>query len=654
MRRCTRPVAVGWYRAFRKLVPVAVPIVAIALILGGGTLQWSDLTQQPADAASPCSLAQVAFCDTFDAPSPNGAGTRSGDLDGVVWGVSRATSDDNASQHRDYTWQASQLNACGNNVTVAPPRDVQICNGQVVESVSDAGAVTVLAMYPRQPFDFAGRTGTVVFDVGNDTQGSHMAWPEFVLSDQPVPAPFEDASGVSDFARNSFGVGLGSDCLNNMVVSNGQGDSFTVSSMFTTSNYAFHPQSFTFHGCVKKSPGVGGPLNHVEIRMSSNHVEVWATNPGSTTLVELASGDFSLPLTRGLPWMEDIHYNANKEPGTQGNHTFAWDNFGFDGPVLARDLGFDVPDANQNFTGSSSIGYFVAATSGLTLPINGVHNSAGAAAALLEFTWWPHTAATMTVSLNGNPPHAVPWPYGSAATFKSQTLAIPIPLSEIHDGTNTVSFSSTDVAQGGVSIANIDLILAGAGAGGTGGDGVSGSVNTPTPTRTPTATATSTLRAATSTPTATSTPRQRATSTPTATPTQRRATATPTRTPTSRPATATSTPTPRPLVYTTTASVSPTSVQRGGTVTVSLSVTASATTSVLVDLEIYDPAGKVAFQRFWDNQSLVGGQPRNIATTWTVPQSAVRGTYTVKIGVFGPGWTQLRAWNDSATSLTVR
>ena len=57
--------------------------------------------------AVPCGLPNAAFCDTFDAPSPNGAGTRSGDLDGVVWGVSRSTSADNVTQGHSFNWNAS-------------------------------------------------------------------------------------------------------------------------------------------------------------------------------------------------------------------------------------------------------------------------------------------------------------------------------------------------------------------------------------------------------------------------------------------------------------------------------------------------------------------------------------------------------------------
>jgi hypothetical protein len=58
---------------------------------------------------------------------------------------------------------------------------VIICNGQLREATNDnasgiyyAGGVTSLAMYPKQPFDFAGRTGTVAFDIANDTHSLHF------------------------------------------------------------------------------------------------------------------------------------------------------------------------------------------------------------------------------------------------------------------------------------------------------------------------------------------------------------------------------------------------------------------------------------------------------------------------------------------------
>jgi hypothetical protein len=480
----------------------------------------------------PCGLAAAAFCDTFDAPAGNSTGTRSGDLDAVVWGVSHTTSNDNVTQNLNYGWAASQMNRCGSDVTVAPPRDVQTCNGQLVESINDQGAVAVLAMYPRQPFDIAGRTGRVAFDVANDTQGSHMAWPVFIYTDQPVPAPYEPSAGVADLARNSFGFALGADCKNGQLVENGQGDSFAVSEMFTTTNYSFTQVPFQNGGCVRKSSGVGGAMNHVEIRLSPTHAEVWVSDPGAASLKMLASADLTMPLTRGLVWMEDAHYNACKDPGTQCNHTFAWDNFGFDGPVLQRDLGFDIPD--QNGASGGSLGWKVPTGQKLTLQVQNVHDVASAQAALFEFTWWALTQATWTIAVNGNPPHVVPWQYGNELTFRSETLAVPIPVNELHDGTNSVTMSSTDSGQGGTSIANIDIILAGAGGGGSPVPTPSMTPTSVPPTAAPQVTATATV-VPTDVPTATAQPSDTPTTTPTsvdtATPTPMPTNVVPTATP---------------------------------------------------------------------------------------------------------------------------
>ncbi|WP_410959388.1 hypothetical protein, partial [Salmonella sp. SAL4433] len=75
---------------------------------------------------------------------------------------------------------------------VLAPDDILICEGQLREASNDnnsgeldAGTVTSLTMYPKQPFDFAGRTGTVSFDISNDTAGTHAAWPEFWMTNLP-------------------------------------------------------------------------------------------------------------------------------------------------------------------------------------------------------------------------------------------------------------------------------------------------------------------------------------------------------------------------------------------------------------------------------------------------------------------------------------
>jgi hypothetical protein len=441
-------------------------VVGVSLLLPA--LAYVATTGTKASAVGNCGLTQVAFCDTFDAPTPT-AGTNSGDLNGVVWGVSRGSSDNNPSQGAAYGWANTALNKCGTTVVVAAPRDVQICNGQVVEAINDNLGQMDLAMYPRQPFDFAGRTGTVAFDVSDNTQGPHGAWPVFVMTDQPVPAPYNSLPALADNARNSIGVEFNSACLNGVCGLINNPNCVGVEHIFTTSSYI--PADVAFHndGCVRPSPGAG-INNHVEVHLSATSIAVFMTDAGTTAPLKLvADAAFTAPLTRGLVWMEDVHYNANKF-GTQQTNTFSWDNFGFDGPVLPRDLGFDIPD-NIDPSGSAAnglplndIGWTIPQFGrSITLTVPGVTNTAGASAALLELNFWPETRETLFYSLNGGPTHSFPWAYGAASpTFEGKTIAMPVPLSEVHDGANTVRISTSDTSNG-VTVANFDLILVAAG-----------------------------------------------------------------------------------------------------------------------------------------------------------------------------------------------
>jgi len=98
--------------------------------------------------------------------------------------------------------------------------------------------------------------------------------------------------------------------------------------------------------------------------------------------------------------------------------------------------------------------------------------------------------------------------------------------------------------------------------------------------------------------------------------------------------------------------VSPgTALVAGGEATVTATVGSATALPVLVDVEIYDAKGGKVFQKAFDNQSLAAGASRDFSAQWTVPQAA--GTYTVKVGLFSPGWGTVYAWNDSAASITV-
>lgn len=135
------------------------------------------------------------------------------------------------------------------------------------------------------------------------------------------------------------------------------------------------------------------------------------------------------------------------------------------------------------------------------------------------------------------------------------------------------------------------------------------------------------------------------TNTPASTPTQ---TSTPTATPS-----ASITPPPT-AGWATSGRTSATSVSRRGSITINAAVVSGGNSSALIDVEVYGPSGQKLIQKYWDNQSFAAGIARTFGFSWSVPSTAPRGTYTVKIGVFSVGWGTVFAWNDRATTFIVK
>lgn len=457
-------------------------IISIALVLMGVCTAANAQT-----VPGNCGLqlgGPVIFCDTFDNKNP-GIQSRTGDLDPNVWGVSRATGD------VENSWASSiDIVGCNGTVTVSPPHDVIICNGQLRQAVNDNHNVTVLAMYPKQPFDFAGRTGTVSFDVSNDTQGTHAAWPEFWITDTPVPAPFSHFDTWLSFPKNGLGVRM---ALNGEIgqqggCSNGNNldkRRWSIDSAIAIRNYVYEDtQGYgTQSGmhvnvidCVIASPGPNGPLNHVEMRVAQNMIEVWASDAGSSVLRKIATvTNPNLSFSRGLVWIQDGHYNAAKgacPPQTNNNaicqtqHTFTWDNVAFDGPFTYRDFSYDALDGTAiHGDGNIELGKDSQQNQYSTWNVLNMPANPQAAAVRVLFNWRTYFGGLPTninVKVNGHP-HVIPYPYPidpnstTTTTTSWRTLPVTIPLSELVAGTNVVEVG-TD-AQQLTTVANVNIVL---------------------------------------------------------------------------------------------------------------------------------------------------------------------------------------------------
>jgi hypothetical protein len=280
-----------------------------------------------------------------------------------------------------------------------------------------------------------------------------MAWPASAYTDQPVPAPYEVAPDIKTYPRNGFGFTLAKQTPCGVGTSG-------VEEVWESRNYTLTHLVFTeVRNCVTFRAGI---LNHFEVRISQSRLEIFGTDAGSTALKELGFvANANLPLTRGLIWIEDGHYAANKF-GTQQIHTFVWDNVAFDGPALPGDLHLDVNDAHVpvSSTRSLNLGWGFDAGASLSFPIPGADAAslARASGALLTFNAQLNGTPAITYRLGGRAAHTVPWPLAADQGANWATFAFPVPLEDLMPGTNTVrmSFGSSGV------IANVDLILVGA------------------------------------------------------------------------------------------------------------------------------------------------------------------------------------------------
>jgi len=367
---------------------------------------------------------------------------------------------------------------------VVSPNDIVICNGQLREASNDNlsgayddGTVTVLAMYPKEPFDFAGRTGTISFDVSNDTHGSHAAWPEFWMSDLPVPSPFVHGSGVGQsIPKNGFGirfhgrVAAGQWCGNNANNVN----RWTVGSAVVIRNYLLDDSenggqiTVTPLDCVTAPPDNSGVRNHIELQVSQNQIDVYATDAGTTAPLKHIAviRNANLTLTRGLIWIEDVHYNADKaESGpnvpSQREHTFVWDNVAFDGPFTHRDFSYNALDAMSPFTditalaGSVNLGKKSDANQSSSWNVLNMPANPQPAAVRVLFNFYHQDAPTvLNITVNGHA-HPTPWPYPDRVGFTERTFAVTIPATDLVPGTNVVTIGADQA----IVTSNINIVL---------------------------------------------------------------------------------------------------------------------------------------------------------------------------------------------------
>jgi hypothetical protein len=283
-----------------------------------------------------CGLAQAAFCDTFDRSA--GAVTRAGELDPKKWSAARFCDMGPEADDQAVTVGPATMPACRGDLhgTVFPNHDAVICDATneihnnhllVLAAAQNYGQNSYRI---RQPFDFADRTGTIVFDAQGYNVGL-QGWISLEVTQDPAPAPsftLQENYENGSIPRNGVEIQFNYIC---------GGENVGIYHLLVYKDYHQDLALDEPKVCV---PAAVGKLNHFEVKLSKSRIEVYATPPSNDGVtfgnaVLLGAKDIDLPFTRGYVHVTTHNHASMKySNGARDSWAARWDNVGFDGPAI--------------------------------------------------------------------------------------------------------------------------------------------------------------------------------------------------------------------------------------------------------------------------------------------------------------------------------
>ena len=308
-----------------------------------------DYTPQPGN----CGFDSPAFCDTFE-HGPM-AGGRSGELDPAHWSVTRGSPYTSSSFDDALRIGPALIGQCRadlSNTRVLPDSDVLVCDpiptipSRHVLATAAAQNYGLSTYRIRQPFDFAGRTGTIKLDMDLTNQGLG-GWPALIIAQDPSPAPSFDWQERGSGPRNGIEIEFGTGWCNTP---------HTLETiLYTFKDYQQTAYVPSFDCAIPHALTAPDSLNHVEIYLTQNHLEVWTSDASSDGVnfpdfQRLWEGDIDLPFTRGYVSLA-LRNHATMKYWLGSAATVRWDNVGFDGPVSANVHDYSAPDSLTAYQG---------------------------------------------------------------------------------------------------------------------------------------------------------------------------------------------------------------------------------------------------------------------------------------------------------------
>jgi hypothetical protein len=469
-----------------------------------------DPNDSPPKMGEPgCGFEQAAFCDTFGGPGQ--ARGRGGELDATFWSASRMLGQLSAT--RAMAIGMASIPECRPDLpsTVWPDQDALICT-PTFDLMSGHLLVAAAAQNYgqngyriRQPFDFTGRTGKIVFDASTDPLSPLVGWLSLAITEDPAPMPGYATQGNDEgsiIPRNAVEVHF---------ANYGGLDMLSVRHIHVFKDHV--DTIYETPSSVAPATHALGKVNRYEFSVSSDRIEV-KVSPFSADGVHFDAPTLvyslavQLPMTRGYVHLS-LHNHASLKY-TQPDSGYAAvantvvariDNVGFDGPVITNWREYEVPDSLVTFTDPHfqeppdpynaehrgvDVGYFLqdaAKGPAQVFKLPGVKLE-GAAKARLALSLWvftpgAHASYTLQARLNGKAWITRPLtdaeakaldrptvvdasgkPFGQPGSQGRLGLTLDVPVADLVEGENTLELVTTNVPTSYPPIAgNIDLIL---------------------------------------------------------------------------------------------------------------------------------------------------------------------------------------------------
>jgi hypothetical protein len=428
-----------------------------------------------------CGLPQAAFCETFDAPATSP--TRAGELDGKRFSAARMCNIGGPSSDGEaVAIGPARVPACrgGLPAQVFPSEDALICDGS--EQIQSNHLLVLVAAQNygqnsyriRQPFDFGGRTGKIVFDAEGNNAGL-LGWISLEVTEDPTPAPsftlqqnFENGS----IPRNGLEIQFSHNC---------GGDHVGIGALLVYDDFT---QTLLLENEGNCATAAAGKLNHFEVEIATDHIDVYATPASDDGVafgerVLLAGVDVALPFSRGY-----VHFTTHNHATLKYSDEMMdawqarWDNVGFDGPaVIGAFREYEALDSLiETDGGKLNVGWRLAdAAEGPAqqIEIPGVDLEGAESAQIALQNWALHFAGdtppvdfALNYRVNGHDWKQRPLTPSELQMMAdlpnagTRSLLLDVDLGELADGTNTLELTTSNVSTGYPPVAlNVDLIL---------------------------------------------------------------------------------------------------------------------------------------------------------------------------------------------------